>query len=419
MADARIYYTYYGQYRHYIEYRDVSVPYITVRTINDSNYSCLLVAFDLKKVPSPQCSGCYWFRTGEVMSVQYYSDSTYKVGYYDDKTAYGSSMSNPEVDLEVNWATRFQEIRAYFDQIPKGQGVVTLTLKKPGQNLSFTSALLGKDIEQFISADTEVNFDGSTVGITLEGGKGDEVAIYEGSTLLKTVTFGTNEITATTDVPLNEAITFTSTKFKYGDDNTYFSKTITVTTAGETVKVMPDGALYWYGNECTDITGGWSIHNVEHHTYNGSAYSVLTAPLMKNKNSMYVGWDSEDLAQVPTTYYYSSSLSTNNAVSYTHSTAKVKIKHSEAVKEVSDSRYGVLGGCGYNTANSGNTYWNINWGVSLDYPNNTAGENVLTNQYLSGSNSSTNVYFSVFVSVFKNSPARQYQNIEIEYFVLE
>lgn len=27
------------------------------------------------------------------------------------------------------------------------------------------------------------------------------------------------------------------------------------------VYIMPEGALYWYGNECTDVTGGWSFIN--------------------------------------------------------------------------------------------------------------------------------------------------------------
>ena len=37
------------------------------------------------------------------------------------------------------------------------------------------------------------------------------------------------------------------------------SFTRTVTSGTTEVKVMPEGALYWYGNECTDKTGGWSI----------------------------------------------------------------------------------------------------------------------------------------------------------------
>lgn len=26
-------------------------------------------------------------------------------------------------------------------------------------------------------------------------------------------------------------------------------------------RAMPEGALYWYGNECIDVTGGWEAHN--------------------------------------------------------------------------------------------------------------------------------------------------------------
>ena len=58
MTDARIYYMLLGMYRKYLEYRDVTVPYITVK-IEDSGGFRMAVAYNLKKVSDPQCSGCY------------------------------------------------------------------------------------------------------------------------------------------------------------------------------------------------------------------------------------------------------------------------------------------------------------------------------------------------------------------------
>lgn len=29
------------------------------------------------------------------------------------------------------------------------------------------------------------------------------------------------------------------------------------------IRVMPDGAIFWYGNQCTDITGGWSLKGLQ------------------------------------------------------------------------------------------------------------------------------------------------------------
>ena len=53
--------------------------------------------------------------------------------------------------------------------------------------------------------------------------------------------------------------------------NQSFTRTVTIDTID--VYVMPEGTLYWYGNECTWITGGWSTPrkrlNDNGHTYTG------------------------------------------------------------------------------------------------------------------------------------------------------
>lgn len=183
MADARIYYMMIGTYRKYIEYRDVTVPYITVKIEGGGSSFQMVVAYNLKKVSAPQCSGCYDERTSTLAAVEYNSDSTYKVGYYGNKTSYGSQQSDPEVDLVVSWNNRFQEIRAYFDQIdpPKGQGTVTLEIPANGANLTFESALQSVSNTKFVSGDTEITITPTkkNVDITVNSVVGDVVTIKD------------------------------------------------------------------------------------------------------------------------------------------------------------------------------------------------------------------------------------------------
>ena len=46
--------------------------------------------------------------------------------------------------------------------------------------------------------------------------------------------------------------------------------------------VMPEGAIYWYGNECTWITGGWSIFLAKSQTAN--SFGTVT----KKTNYFYI-----------------------------------------------------------------------------------------------------------------------------------
>lgn len=58
--------------------------------------------------------------------------------------------------------------------------------------------------------------------------------------------------------------TFTSSVAKAIDNSgNDYSKTIALTKDmdGSLVKIMPDGALYWYGNECTWNSGGWNCYS--------------------------------------------------------------------------------------------------------------------------------------------------------------
>ena len=61
-----------------------------------------------------------------------------------------------------------------------------------------------------------------------------------------------------------------------------FSRTVTSDTTD--VYVMPEGlVLYWYGNECTDVTGGWVTP-----AYNGTPHQRYAT---KNTNNLYFSID--------------------------------------------------------------------------------------------------------------------------------
>ena len=62
-----------------------------------------------------------------------------------------------------------------------------------------------------------------------------------------------------------------------------------VTNDTTEVRVMPDDALYWYGNECTWITGGW----VKSHMYNRTGYSQSNA-VTKYSNRIHLYANSEN-----------------------------------------------------------------------------------------------------------------------------
>lgn len=59
------------------------------------------------------------------------------------------------------------------------------------------------------------------------------------------------------------------------------------TVDGDTTKfrAMPEGALYWYGNECTEITGGYAVNDVMSSGYNVSGKAI------KETNAFYIECD--------------------------------------------------------------------------------------------------------------------------------
>lgn len=101
------------------------------------------------------------------------------------------------------------------------------------------------------------------VDITLEGAKEDIITITNNAgEQVGVVIFDSGMTTANVTLEVHgdsEEFTFTSSISKNTETDTEdFSKTVTIYSDTNDIKVMPVGALYWYGNDCIDITGGWN-----------------------------------------------------------------------------------------------------------------------------------------------------------------
>ena len=104
-----------------------------------------------------------------------------------------------------------------------------------------------------ITSETEITF-------LVEGAKGDNITIKnEGGEIVRNLILGTSETSQTVTMaipPDGATYTFVSSVAKATDGSgAEFEKSVTVNADTISVKVMPDGALYWYGNECIDVTG--------------------------------------------------------------------------------------------------------------------------------------------------------------------
>lgn len=54
-----------------------------------------------------------------------------------------------------------------------------------------------------------------------------------------------------------------------------YSCTVSINESTTDVYVMPEGALYWYGNECSDVIGGWNTQG-KYSDYTSSASGTVT-----------------------------------------------------------------------------------------------------------------------------------------------
>lgn len=80
----------------------------------------------------------------------------------------------------------------------------------------------------------------SEVSISLVGAVGEKISVYDGETLLGTATLNSSGVSS-------QNITVPTKDLKFVGSISEYEKTIEVTSDVKEVKVMPEGALYWYG----------------------------------------------------------------------------------------------------------------------------------------------------------------------------
>ena len=93
--------------------------------------------------------------------------------------------------------------------------------------------------------------------ITFSGVPYETVTATNGSFLLDpiSVTLDENGIATTEAYFLpGDTVTFTGSHLSYEKQYTFGLETTNVL-----IRIMPEGALFWYGNQCVDVTGGWEL----------------------------------------------------------------------------------------------------------------------------------------------------------------
>lgn len=104
------------------------------------------------------------------------------------------------------------------------------------------------------------------------------VTVYGGAYETITIDGYGGSFTTNADGSVSHALPLGTITLKGSVSGQSFTRTVTSSTTN--VYVMPEGALYWYGNECKDVTGGWKrLIGFPNYTY-----SLGT----KNTNNMFV-----------------------------------------------------------------------------------------------------------------------------------
>lgn len=135
------------------------------------------------------------------------------------------------------------------------------------------------------------------IKLTIEGAKEDTITITNGS-WSETVVFGTGKVSEEVSLIIPPELIgtdfiFTSSIAKDTTSGTSnYSKTVLITRSTKSVKVMPEGlVLYWYGNKCEDVTGGYMYDK----TAKRVGYAQTATPNileLDNTNDMVLGMTS-------------------------------------------------------------------------------------------------------------------------------
>lgn len=131
----------------------------------------------------------------------------------------------------------------------------------------------------YIEQEYDVSISYNTT-FTVNGGHAETITVEDGETVLGTVTLddaGTGEIVL--NGVTGKTLTFT------GGLSGYVRTVEIANNAKEmTVNVYPDGALYWYGREFEEKTGGWKAAAMRPTALSG--YTLIAPTLTKNTNNM-------------------------------------------------------------------------------------------------------------------------------------
>ena len=96
--------------------------------------------------------------------------------------------------------------------------------------------------------------------VTIHSAKEDTISYTDIDGATQTITFASGETSKQVTIEIDSggsSITFTSSVAKNPSNlSNDYSKTVTVDENTTDVYVMPDNALYWYGNTCDWLTGG-------------------------------------------------------------------------------------------------------------------------------------------------------------------
>lgn len=150
-----------------------------------------------------------------------------------------------------------------------GEWIISATYSGTPYSTSATVVSLSTAVSAILQTNT-------TVAVTLYSAVEDTVSFTD-SVGAKTVTFASGQSSKSVSVvipPSGMSITFTSSVAKNPNNlSQYYSKTVSITNATTEVKVMPDGALYWFGYignfEEGSSANGWTQQS-------GSPYTAST-----------------------------------------------------------------------------------------------------------------------------------------------
>lgn len=261
-------------------------------------------AFD-GNMPSASTGAGYWFTTMSagnkqwleyefpqnvcVKMVEGYTDPYYRLNTSFDVEAFVNEWAKiGEVKYTgTSTADAFYYISSHVNE----DGVSANRYRFVTNDVTATSVALGK--AQFYGVDYS-ELTSIPLTLTIEGAKGDDITITNASgEIVSNVIFGAEETSkeVTIDIVAGAEYTFTSSVAKAtdGSGDNYF-KTIVLSAETTNVKVMPNAALYWYGNECVDVTNGWTFNRrYESNGYYTEANKYVSAKNTDNLQMTYPG----------------------------------------------------------------------------------------------------------------------------------